>query len=48
MKFLAKYKEIGENRSTNVKVSNGQTFTSFVTGVTIPTRASPGGESNEV
>ena len=31
IKFLIKYKEIVEKRSTDVKVSSGKTFTRFVT-----------------
>ena len=43
MKFLAKYKEIVENRSTDVKISIGKTFTSFVSGMTFTAKANHGG-----
>ena len=44
MKFLAKYKEIMENRLPDVKTGSGKTFTSFVTGVTFTANAHLGGE----
>ena len=47
MKFLAKYKEIVENRSTDVKISIGKTFTSFVSGMTFTAKANLGGGRNE-
>ena len=42
MKFLAKYKEIIENRSPDIKAGSGKTFTSFVTGMTFRAKATLG------
>ena len=39
MKFLAKYIEIIENRSPDIKAGSGKTFTSFVTGLTFTAKA---------
>ena len=43
MTFMAKYKEIVENRAPDVKMVSGKTFTSFVTGVTFTAKVHPGG-----